>query len=141
MYILFVCLFFFFFLKKRIPKIFFQKTPVGHVYFYTRVQQNATCNLYTRPIVSTPHMATWPAKHAAIWPRGHSNRYCRHAAIFSVFCSEKRSITIEPKCPQNQTIIWFHNKEIQKEKSITMESKCPKNQTITLVHYKKIQKE
>jgi hypothetical protein len=57
------------------------------VYFYTRVQQNATCNLYTRPIVSTPHMATWPVKHAAIWPRVYSNRYCRHTAICSVFCS------------------------------------------------------
>jgi len=89
MYILFVCLFFFFLKKKRIPKIFFQKTPFGHVYFYTRVQQNATCNLYTRPIVSTPHMATWPAKHAAIWPCVYSNRYCRHAAIYSVFCSEE----------------------------------------------------
>jgi len=35
----------------------------------------------------------------------------------------------------------FHNKEIQKEKSITMEPKCPQNQTITLFHNKEIQKE
>jgi hypothetical protein len=103
--------FFFFFLKKGIPKKIFWNTPVSHVYFYTRGILFDTCNLYTRPsrgqmaacistrgqlaacinytrpYVSTPHLATWRETHAAKWPRVYSNGYCRHAAIYLVFCS------------------------------------------------------
>jgi len=49
--------------------------------------QLAACIYYTRPIVFTPQMATWPVRHVAIWPRVYSNRYCRHVAICGVFCS------------------------------------------------------
>jgi hypothetical protein len=95
MYIQFVC--FFFFKKKEFPKKISGIHQLATCIFYTRGILFDTCNLYTRPdgsvykytrpYVSTPHLATWCETHAAKWPRVYSNGYCRHAAIYLVFCS------------------------------------------------------
>jgi len=84
--------------------------------FYTRGQMEA-CILYTWPLgrVYKIHVAKWTCvyiyvskwpcvlihvatrlpctnshvswRHVAIWPRGYSNSYCRHAANYMNFCS------------------------------------------------------
>jgi hypothetical protein len=56
-------------------------------YIYTRVQV-AACKKYTRPLVFHAQPAMLSSKQVASWPRSYSNRYCRHAANCSFFCSD-----------------------------------------------------
>lgn len=69
----------------------------------------AAWNLYTLPIVCTLHMAAWPEKHAAIWPRVYSNMYCRHAAIYGFFCSDLARKDWNPTTEWSYEIEWSQN--------------------------------
>jgi len=72
--------FFFFFLKKGIPKKIFWNTPVSHVYFYTRGILFDTCNLYTRPS-GRVYKYTRPDGSVYKYTRPIGRMYKLHAAI------------------------------------------------------------
>jgi hypothetical protein len=55
----------------------------------------AACKKYTWPFVFHMQPATLSSRHVASWPHSYSNRYGRHAANCSIFCSISTHLTIE----------------------------------------------